>query len=231
MVERPSSNGSQPGSGPARDVTPATPPARLAGTNAAPRFIPEGHRSPLRPAVDEDLRAIIRKAEGGALTDPAFQRARDILEEAYESATELRLAALARIREQEAQTERQANAIISRARGDAERTAAQAAMEAQLALQRAQRTADEMVARARAEGEEVLAEARRRAADIADGARSQAVEVYDATAESLKAARERQAEMQKAEAEFETAVATFLRWVGLPEDQAAGSLRNVLRRK
>ena len=167
---------------------------------------------------------------GEPLTDLAYVRAREIIQEAAEYATELRLSAMARVRSEDVQCQQQAAEILSRANADADRIMEQSQVEVELALQRAQREADSLVTNARDEAEVIVRDANDRAATLIDHAQRQATEAHDQIAQALASVREREETIARQEREFEVAMSTFLKWAGLPTQAATGSFKQLLRR-
>jgi hypothetical protein len=230
--------------------------ARRTGATAPEPLAPPSNipAAQVQHAVERELRDLMQRPGGQSSVDKAYERAREIIQEAYENATELRLAALGRIRGQEIQTERlaqemvtraraeaegissQVQSIVARARAEAEQVVAEANVEAQRTVQGAQRTADQLLARAKADADRMRNAAQEEAAIALEQAKSQATEIYETASTSLTAARERQAQIQRAEAEFEAAAAKLFQFVGLQGEPGAnpanpGSLRNILKRK
>ncbi|MPZ22012.1 MAG: hypothetical protein GEU28_00340 [Dehalococcoidia bacterium] len=188
-------------------------------------------KGPVPPAIEAEIGTLAQGVDAPTFLDKVYRRARQILEEAYESGSEIRLDALARVREQMGQTEQHTVEILNRALEEANRIKAQASTEAQLALQRAQRDADTIVGKASGEGEAL----RRKAMDDADKIRAeanrQADEICNSTSGSLDEANGRWLEMQRLEREFEQVARDFVRWVGKTPEPNSGFFRAMKRRK
>ncbi len=199
-------------------------PASLERTDTPPRAEAPARMPPTRPAlsiVDKEMHNLARMVDGSAVTEAALRRARAILEDAYESATEVRLDALSRVREQATSTDKAAEEILERARTEASRIKTQAALEAQLALQRTQRHADQVVARAQGDAERLLREARAAAQKLRDESVEQARRASAAAARTVLTGNARpNNNRHPLEAEFDATAREFVKWLGLPAQPA-----------
>ncbi len=210
-------------------------PAPLVRTDAAPRAETPARMPAARPAlsiVDKEMHNLARMVDGSAVTEAALRRARAILEDAYESATEVRLDALSRVREQATATDKEAEEILERARTEAGRIKTQAALEAQLALQRTQRHADQVVARAQGEAERLVREARAGVQKLREESVEQARRASAAAARTVLTGNARpNNKRHPLEAEFDATAREFVMWLGLPAQPApARAGRSIFRR-
>lgn len=150
------------------------------------------------------------------------EEVRTVVTEAYETAAEMRLEAISRVREQIAAAQQQAKDLLESAHEEAERITAQAAAEAEITRQRGRRDAESAVAEGRAEGDRIRRKAIDEAAGITESARLEAQEVLDSVAAALKQAQDRQLEIERLETEFNSVAQHFIKWlgdVGQPSDK------------
>lgn len=159
-----------------------------------------------------------------------LDEARTVVTEAYETAAEIRLEAISRAREQIAAAERQAKELQERAREEAERITAQAAAEAEITRQRGRRDAEAAVAEGRSEGDRIRRKAMDEAAGITESARLEAQEVLDSVAAALQQAQDRQAEIERLEAEFNSVAQHFIKWLGDAGQPTDKSFKGILSR-
>jgi len=167
-------------------------------------------------AITRELEQLAAGATARQFTERVYARAREILGEAYESAAELRLEALGRIREQ---LHRVGEAEIdSRSRLDeqADTLRAQAALEAKLALQRAQRDGDALTARAREQADRIVHETIQQAEEVKASARREAQEIIAEAREITDQARRRTQAVETLEQQFERTANEFVKWLGYP---------------
>jgi len=188
----------------------------------------------LRPSatlLERELDELARGGDARRFGDRVYERARQILEEAYESASELRLEALSRIREQMSASERAGTDLRTRATEESATVKAQAQTEAQLALQRAQREADAIVANARATAQRIAEGSHAESEAIQKRAQREAQEVHDAAARALAEARTRLEEIERLEGEFEATARGIAKWLGLTVDHDRSLFRGLARGK
>ncbi len=212
--------------------------AQQPAVSVAPAVLQTRQKGPapaaLRPSatiIERELDDLARGADARRFGDRVYDRARQILEEAYESASELRLEALSRIREQMSASERAGTDLRTRATEESKTVRAQAQTEAQLALQRAQREADAVVANARATAQRIAEGAHAEAEAIQKRAQREAQEVHDAAARALADARTRLEETERLEAEFEATARSIAKWLGLTVDHDRSLFRGLTRGK
>jgi vacuolar-type H+-ATPase subunit H len=174
-------------------------------------------------AVDEELAAM--GASDAMLSERVYRRAREVIQDAYENAAEVRLDALRHVESQLEKTERQASELLSGARVEAEAGRAQAVAEARLLLQRAQRDADAIIADAREQFVRITLAASEEAVRIRTEAESEAAELKKKADLGLAEAGQRSTEAARLEAEFDRAAREFVKWLGLeskPEQKLFG---------
>lgn len=174
-----------------------------------------GDRRPSASILERELDELARGGDARRFGDRVYERARQILEEAYESAAELRLEALSRVREQMSASERAGSDLRTRAAEEANTLRAQGQAEAALALQRAQREADAVVANARATAQRISEGSHAESDAIQKRAQREAQEVHDAAARALSEARARVQEIAQIESEFEQNARAIAKWLGL----------------
>jgi hypothetical protein len=180
-------------------------------------------------AIDEEL-SDLGATPGPGLSERVYQRAREIIQDAYENASEIRLDALRRVEAQLEKTERQASDVVARAQTEAETVRSQAAVEAKLLLQRAERNAGAIIADAKQQFGRVLQAATEEAERIRAEAQREAAEVMNQAQLSLSEARQRSSEAARLEAEFDRAAREFVKWLGLETKQEQSLFGRVLRR-
>lgn len=182
-----------------------------------------------RPAqlIEKELEAMARGATSREFTEKVYGRAREIIEEAYESAAELRIEALSRIREQIDRVNKTETDTRSRLGEEADALKAQATLESKLALQRAQREADAIVARARAHGQQVVQAANEQAAAIKAEAQREAAGVADDARRVAEDVRQRIREVERLEAQFERVALDFAQWLGASVDTKQSRLARI----
>ena len=154
-------------------------------------------------ALESEINRLAQASDARRFGEKVYERARQVLEEAYESAAELRLEALSRVREQMTANEKAGADVRTRANDEAQAVRSQAATEAQLALQRAQREADAIIANARSTAQRIAEGAQDEADAIQKRAQREAQEVHDAAARALADARVRLEEIERIEASFD----------------------------
>ncbi len=182
-----------------------------------------------RPAqlIEKELEAMARGASSREFTEKVYNRAREILEEAYESAAELRIEALSRIREQIDRVAKSESDTRSRLGEEADALKAQATLESKLALQRAQREADAIIARARSHGEKVVQSANEHAAAVKSQAQHEARGVVDDARRITEEARQRIREVERLEGQFERVALDFAQWLGASVDTKQSRLARI----
>lgn len=182
-------------------------------------------------ALEAEINRLAQAPDARRFGEKVYERARQVLEEAYESAAELRLEALARVREQMTANEKAGADVRSRANDEAQAMRSQAATEAQLALQRAQREADAIVANARSTARRIAEGAQAEADAIQKRAQREAQEVHDAAARALADARLRIEEIERIEASFEANAREIARWLGLTVEPERSVFAGIRRKK
>lgn len=182
-----------------------------------------------RPAhlIDRELAAMAAGASGREFTEKVYARAREILQDAYESAAELRIEALSRVREQLDRVTRTETDTRSRLDEEADALKAQATLESKLALQRAQREADAVVARARALAEQTVKSANEQAAAVRAEAKREAQGVVEDARRITQEARNRIHEVERLEEQFEKVALEFTRWLGASVDTKQSRLARI----
>lgn len=168
-----------------------------------------------KAAIDREMVDLGADSKERRFNERVYRRAREVIQDAYESAAEIRLDALRRVETQLEKTERQASEVLERARAEAEAVRAQGALEAKLTLQRAERDAETIVADAKTQFARILAAASQEAERIREEAQKEASELKTEAEKSLEDAHQRSTETARLEAEFDRAAREFVRWLGL----------------
>lgn len=182
-------------------------------------------------ALEAEINRLAQTPDARRFGEKVYERARQVLEEAYESAAELRLEALSRVREQMTANEKAGADVRSRANDEAQAMRSQAATEAQLALQRAQREADAIIANARSTAQRIAEGAQAEADAIQKRAQREAQEVHDAAARALADARVRLEEIERIEAAFDANAREIARWLGLTVEPERSVFAGIRRKK
>ncbi len=182
-----------------------------------------------RPAhlIDRELAAMAQGVTTREFTEKVYTRAREIIEDAYESAAELRIEALSRVREQLDRVTRSESDTRSRLEEEADALKAQATLESKLAIQRAQREADAVVARARALAEQTVKSANEQAAAVRTEAKREAQGVVEDARRITHEARNRIHEVERLEEQFEKVALEFTRWLGASVDTKQSRLARI----
>jgi len=167
-------------------------------------------------AINQELQQLAAGVTARQFNERLHIRAREILEEAYESAAELRIEALGRIREQLDRVGKVENDTRSRLDEQADTLRAQAALEAKLALQRAQRDGDTIVAKAREQADHIVQQTIREAEAIKASARREAQEIVADARQITDEARRRVQAVESLEQQFERTANEFVKWLGYP---------------
>lgn len=160
-------------------------------------------------------------------TEKVYARAREIIEDAYESAAELRIEALSRVREQLDRVTRSESDTRSRLDEEADALKAQATLESKLALQRAQREADQLVARARSLGQQTVDSANEHAATVRAQSQREAQAIVQDARRITEEARQRIHEVERLEEQFERVALDFVQWIGGSVDTKQSRLARI----
>jgi hypothetical protein len=172
------------------------------------------------PVIPEHLRAAMSEPGSESLTDLAYRRAREALENALEEARKIRLQSL-----EDARRARQVE---------------MEALERDLAQRRAsaQSEADGLLRRAELEAERIRSEAGHDAREIVRVAKVEAQETAEEASHTLVEARtlrvaadERQREVERLESEFDQLMSEFARRAGLVEEPSEGWWARLMRRR
>ncbi len=182
-------------------------------------------------ALEAEINRLGQGLDARRFGEKIYERARQVLEEAYESAAELRLEALSRVREQMTANEKAGADVRARANDEAQALRSQAAAEAQLALQRAQREADAIVANAQSTARRIAEGAQSEADAIQKRAQREAQEVHDAAARALADARLRIEELERIEANFDANAREIAKWLGLTVEPERNVFAGIRRKK
>lgn len=183
-----------------------------------------------RAALDREMADLAGESEERRFNERVYSRAREIIQEAYESSSEVRLDALRRTEVQIEHAERLAGEVIERARIEAETLRTQAALETKLALQRAEREAEAIVAEAKEQYGRVLAAATADADRLREEAEREVAALKADAQTSLEEAHQRGRETARLEEEFDRTAREFARWLGLETKPKQKLFSRVLHR-
>lgn len=177
--------------------------------------------------IDRELAAMAQGVTTREFTEKVYTRAREIIEDAYESAAELRIEALSRVREQLDRVTRSESDTRSRLDEEADALKAQATLESKLALQRAQREADTLVARARSLGQQTVQSANEHAATVRAQSQREAQAIVQDARRITEEARQRIHEVERLEEQFERVARDFVQWIGGSVDTKQSRLARI----